>query len=58
MEVSRVYISKYLDEGMIQSAFAVVGRVHGALRQLLQHVPWMQVRVEREAGRGAAVCGV
>ena len=43
MEVSRVYISKFLNEDMIQAAFTIVGRVHMALRDLLQHVPWMQV---------------
>ena len=34
MEVSRVYISKFLNEDMIQSAFAVVARVRNALPAL------------------------
>jgi predicted metalloendopeptidase len=49
MEVSRVYISKYLNDEIIRSAFAVVARVHHALRDLLQNVPWMQDDTRKKA---------
>lgn len=49
MEVSRVYISKFLDESMIQSAFVIVSRVHRALREMLERVSWMQADTRRKA---------
>ena len=49
MEVSRVYISKFLNDDMIQSAFSIVARVHRALKDLLDRVPWMQAETRKKA---------
>lgn len=49
MEVSRVYISKFLNDEMIHSAFTIVARVHRALRDLLEHVPWMLQDTRKKA---------
>lgn len=49
MEVSRVYISKFLNDEIIHSAFTIVARVHRALRDLLEHVPWMLEDTRKKA---------
>jgi predicted metalloendopeptidase len=49
MEVSRVYISKFLNDDMIHSAFSIVARVHRALKDLLERVPWMQTETRKKA---------
>ncbi len=46
MEVSRVYISKFLNDEVIQSAFSIVARVHHALKDLLDRVTWMQASLK------------